>query len=636
MHIPDAYLSPATDALAYAIMVPLWVVGGKKTAKSLTSRQVPLLSIGSAFCFAIQMINVPAPGGTTAHALGASMLAILVGPWVALLGMTLTLAIQAVLFGDGGILSLGANCFDMAFVACFTGYGLFRLISSGASGGSKRWLIASAIGAYGGTVLASLSTGVLLGIQPVVAHDLTGHALYCPFGLAITVPAMVGTHLLVAGPVEAMITLSALAYVWRAFPEIIQKAPVRARRMRPALAWIVGLTPLGLLASGEAWGEWDADQIAKKVGYVPKGMADAHPFVRALLPDYALPNQHGAAWLVAGYLVSAALGCFALYVFIRLFFRIRPEVGNGNTVQSGIRPGTMLPSWMSSDEGPTSVSKNRRRSSWLDRTVNNLRELMAETLVTEAVAHKTGFLQAQSPLQKSIAFFAGLVLVSLVSNPLVLGALLSASLILGITSKVPQASFWKRVGESTLFFGLVIALPSCLQIVNPGTIWGKILGIPISGTGVLAGLTILLRLACGISIGLLWKLTTRWDHLIASLKAPGVPEIALATATLSYRYLFVIVDTLATMVEARRSREVGKISAQNARDYAGTGIAVLFAKSLVLTEEMHMAMQSRGFGDSLQRTPKKRIKTRPTFPPQPFPMPAIAAHAEGATCDFQP
>jgi cobalamin biosynthesis protein CbiM len=109
MHIPDAYLSPATHAVTAGVMLPLWTLAVRRSANALSARQVPLLSLGAAFCFTIQMFNVPAVGGTTAHAVGATLLAILLGPWAALLAVTLTLAVQAIFFGDGGILALGST-----------------------------------------------------------------------------------------------------------------------------------------------------------------------------------------------------------------------------------------------------------------------------------------------------------------------------------------------------------------------------------------------------------------------------------------------------------------------------------------------------------------------------------------------
>jgi len=95
MHIPDAYLSPATEVVLAAVMAPIGWLAIRNTRATLTSRQAPLLSIGAAFCFAVQMFNVPAPGGTSAHALGCVLLAILLGPWAALLAIGLCLTVQA-------------------------------------------------------------------------------------------------------------------------------------------------------------------------------------------------------------------------------------------------------------------------------------------------------------------------------------------------------------------------------------------------------------------------------------------------------------------------------------------------------------------------------------------------------------
>src|SRR5947209_17230124 len=209
MHIPDAYLSPTAQLAAGTAVLPLWAVGARITRRTMISKQVPLLSVGAAFCFAIQMFNIPALGGTTAHALGTVLLAILLGPWAAMITMTLTLAVQALFFGDGGVLSLGVNAFDMAVVPSFVGFGIYRLVCGGQAAGSSRALLASAVAAYMGTAMASLSAGVVLGLQPLIAHDGFGRPLYFPFGLSVSVPAMVNIHLLVAAPAEAIITVFA-------------------------------------------------------------------------------------------------------------------------------------------------------------------------------------------------------------------------------------------------------------------------------------------------------------------------------------------------------------------------------------------------------------------------------------------
>ena len=125
MHIPDNYLGPATCAVMAIAVAPAWIVSAKKVAKDLPKEKIPLLGIGAAFSFLIMMLNVPVPGGTTAHAVGGPLLAVL-GPYAACLSISTALLIQALVFGDGGILSFGANSFNMAFVIPFLGYFVYK------------------------------------------------------------------------------------------------------------------------------------------------------------------------------------------------------------------------------------------------------------------------------------------------------------------------------------------------------------------------------------------------------------------------------------------------------------------------------------------------------------------------------
>jgi energy-coupling factor transporter transmembrane protein EcfT len=104
------------------------------------------------------------------------------------------------------------------------------------------------------------------------------------------------------------------------------------------------------------------------------------------------------------------------------------------------------------------------------------------------------------------------------------------------------------------------------------------------------------RLAAAISLALLWRLTTRWNELLGSLRFIGVPSTFLFTTTLAYRYLFVLVETLGEMVQARTARQVGACDRAQVGAYTGSGSAILFAKSIAFTEELHMAMQARGGG----------------------------------------
>ena len=114
MHIPDSVLIPITCAAAGAAMAPVWSVAARRVRQTLGTRLMPLLALGAAFCFTIMMFNIPGLGGTTAHLVAGTLLAVMLGPWAACLGISVALLIQALFFGDGGLLAYGANCLTMA------------------------------------------------------------------------------------------------------------------------------------------------------------------------------------------------------------------------------------------------------------------------------------------------------------------------------------------------------------------------------------------------------------------------------------------------------------------------------------------------------------------------------------------
>jgi len=226
MHIPDGYLGPATCSMFYAVMLPIWALASRIVKKTLKIRQVPMLAIGAAFSFVIMMFNVPIPGGSTGHAVGGVLVAILLGPWAACIAITVALVIQALLFGDGGITAIGANCFNMAFVLPFAGYYIYKAISYNAPIDSNRRVIAAGVAGYIALNIAALLTGIEFGLQPLLHHTPNGQALYCPYGLNAAVPAMAGEHLLIFGWVEAVVTALVIKYLQKQSPELLQEGGV--------------------------------------------------------------------------------------------------------------------------------------------------------------------------------------------------------------------------------------------------------------------------------------------------------------------------------------------------------------------------------------------------------------------------
>lgn len=221
MHIPDGYLGPATSGLFYALMLPIWTAASRISRRKLQAKQVPLLGIGAAFSFVIMMFNLPIPGGTTGHAVGAVLVAILLGPWLACIALTVALVVQALVFGDGGITAIGANCFNMAFIEVFSGYYLYRLISGSSSVTSGRRVIAAGIAAYIALNIAALSTAIMFGVQPLLHKTASGQSLYCPYGLNVALPAMLAEHILIFGWVEAIVTALVVKYLQRQDPSLL-------------------------------------------------------------------------------------------------------------------------------------------------------------------------------------------------------------------------------------------------------------------------------------------------------------------------------------------------------------------------------------------------------------------------------
>jgi len=218
MHIPDGYLAPAVSLGLAVVTVPTWAVATQKVKQVLNNRTVPLLAIFSALSFTIMMFNVPVPGGTTAHGVGGTLIAVVLGPWAACIAVSTALIIQALFFGDGGVLAIFANCMNMGIILPFVGYGTYRLLAAGAPLLSTRRAVAAAIGSYVGITVAAFCVGVELGIEPLLFSQ-NGHALYSPYGLTEAIPAMVAAHAFGASIVEALVTGLGVAYLQRRHPE---------------------------------------------------------------------------------------------------------------------------------------------------------------------------------------------------------------------------------------------------------------------------------------------------------------------------------------------------------------------------------------------------------------------------------
>src|SRR5215831_13035157 len=273
MHVPDGYLAPAFSLGMGALTVPAWVLASQKVRQQLSQRTVPLMAIFSAFTFTVMMFNVPVPGGTTAHGVGGTLAAIVLGPPAAVITVSVALIIQALFFGDGGILAIFANCFNMAVLLPITGYFTYRLIAGNSPLLSTRRAWAAGIGGYVGITVAALAVGIELGLQPVLFSD-NSQPLYSPYGLNVAVPAMLIAHMFGASLVEGIITGFGFAYMQQHHPEYLTslkrfvagdvEVATGETRSRPTWQLIAGgLVALaaafviaGWIVGGGDWSEW--------------------------------------------------------------------------------------------------------------------------------------------------------------------------------------------------------------------------------------------------------------------------------------------------------------------------------------------------------------------------------------------
>lgn len=608
MHIPDAMISPATCAVAGVAMAPAWWYSARRLRLDLDTRQAPFLAMASAFCFVLQMFNVPVIGGTTAHPVGSVMVAILLGPWAAIMAASVALLVQALFFGDGGVLAWGANSFTMALGMPLVGYAAYRAVAAGRCSARRR-AVAAFVAGYLGANIAALLTAIILGIQPAVSHDAAGRALYFPFDLRVTVPALVIPHLAVVGLIEGAITAFALRFAHAGGLVGTEGSTDAGSRvnLKPgwvALALLVAMAPLGLLATGEAWGEWDQATLSKMAGYTPSMGARVEQQGWKgfnLLPDYNA-ERGPAAYIASGLAGGAVALLLGLGIAAAVGRRRGPPPDDGPTPPSGGgASGTgKLPEWLLTDQGSDDppVAERRRGADFLERSLTGISGAAADTLRLEEWSRIAGPVQALDPRAKVIGLGVLLVGCACARSWASVAAMAALVVALSLLSGAPPLRIWARAGLGTVMFSAAGILPAAFSLDRTAPALLVLLHDPylsITAHGLsyvaLAGTRVLLCLV-GVSVVVS---CTRWQLLLRGLGALGAPRSLTVVLEMTYRYTAVILATLQEMLTARRSRTPGTTPAGRGRQYLGAVAAVLIWKSLQLTDDIHAAMVSRGW-----------------------------------------
>jgi cobalt/nickel transport system permease protein len=304
LHIPDGFLSTAVSLVFWVLTIIAVSIAISKTNKSLGERQIPLMGIMAAFIFAAQMLNFPVAGGTSGHFLGGALAAIVLGPWAGILVMTAVIAVQALLFQDGGLLVMGANIFDMGILTAIIGFGLYRSVS----GSTNKTLKLAVAGAA--AWLSTMAAALLAALQLWISGTSS---------LQIVLPTMLGVHALI-GVGEAIITAAALGFIFQTRPDLLEAGAVAEKGGR---GWIVAgilVTLVAVLLSPLASANPDGlERVAEDLGFLESGLDSPYQ----ILPDYTVPflGETALSTIVAG--IVGALVMLGMMVIIGSLLRKR-------------------------------------------------------------------------------------------------------------------------------------------------------------------------------------------------------------------------------------------------------------------------------------------------------------------------
>lgn len=230
----DALLAPAVAATMYVASGVTTGVSVKKLTKDSAAEKLPTMAVTAALVFAGQMINYTIPGtGSSGHLCGGMLLSTLLGPHAGFLSMVVILAIQCLFFADGGLMALGANCWNMAFYGCFVGYYLiWRPIMKSGWFGAKDSKSAIRLRIIAASVIGCVATLQLGAFSVVIETSLSG-ITQLPFGAFVAL--MQPIHLAI-GLVEGIITAAVLCFIFEARPELIQELNSESKEVKARLS----------------------------------------------------------------------------------------------------------------------------------------------------------------------------------------------------------------------------------------------------------------------------------------------------------------------------------------------------------------------------------------------------------------
>lgn len=297
LHIPEGFLSIVVSIICWALTIVTLSVAISKTNKALGEKQVPLMGVMAAFIFAAQMINYPVAFGTSGHLLGGALASIVLGPWAAMLVMTAVIAVQSLLFQDGGMTAMGANILNMGLITSAIGYGLYRSVSHQTNKNIK--LFVAGLAAWLSVMAGALFTSLQLWLSGTSQ-------------LPVVIPVMLGIHALI-GLGEAVVTVAALKFIFQTRPDLLGEG---SESSKGGSGWILAgglITLVVVLLSPFASTDPDGlERVATDMGFINAGQSAPY----SIIPDYTLPflGETALSTIVAGVIGVIVVGVVIMLV----------------------------------------------------------------------------------------------------------------------------------------------------------------------------------------------------------------------------------------------------------------------------------------------------------------------------------
>src|SRR5215210_3819006 len=241
------------------------------------------------------------------------------------------------------------------------------------------------------------------------------------------------------------------------------------------------------------------------------------------------------------------------------------------------------------------ISRRKAQASFVERTIRGLAVAMERALYAEELAKVDGLLQRLDPRVKVVGMLALVIATALARNILVIVGLFGVAIVLALLSRVPIRTLATRVWVGGLLFTGMLALPAIF--ITPGQALYRLplLGWPITAQGLGAAAYLITRVETAATFSLLLILCTPWAQVLKALRVLRVPVVFVVILGMTYRYIFLMLQTAQDMFESRQSRMVGRMSGADQRRLAGASVGVLLSKSIQLSGDVYLAMLSRGF-----------------------------------------